>query len=109
MAGWLLPHHVRRYVLVALLRLIANPSTTAKSYAVVRSIRNARAEYGVELGKKIPAKIVALSADMHDNLKACNSPIFFSVPPLIYSDLQPPRLKLAKTACFELLVAVVSR
>eukprot|EP00873_Tetraselmis_striata_P015706 jgi/Tetstr1/435970/TSEL_024851.t1 len=41
----------------------------ASLQATVRAIRNARAEYGVELGKKIPANIVASTADMQSCLQ----------------------------------------
>jgi invasion protein IalB len=40
----------------------------------VRAIRNARAEYGVELGKKIAASIVASAPETQARLQVCSSP-----------------------------------
>lgn len=37
---------------------------------VVSSVRNARAEYGVELGRKIPAQLVITDAELSSALQA---------------------------------------
>ena len=55
---------------------------------VVSSVRNARAEYGVELGRKIPAQLIIADAELSSALQA-EMPVLCSLAKLDEAQVTP--------------------